>query len=252
MEIDNILALIFRLGVMVLVYFLLFLKFYRGYKKSKESGFKNTYFLGFSVLFFILFVFHILYGAYELYINTYTDYYELKGQFAWYVQSDDFVGDIVNNQMRPAFLIFYFLMNCVLAAQIYPLEKASNWHKNPIMKLILICGSSVWLLFIPIIGNSSFALIPVLLAFVGIAIGFMFNIFMLSKLYKAATGDVKQKALYGVLAFLFLAIGLVLAMEVGWAVAISPALTYRWEVVIGSIIQIIGAVFYYKGFTQES
>ena len=51
-------------------------------------------------------------------------------------------------------------------------------------------------------------------------------------------------------AFLFLAIGLVLAMEVGFLLSISPALTYRWEVVIGSILQIFGAIFYYKGFTK--
>jgi len=252
MELDNLFAIIFRLGIMVIVYFLLFRKFYQDYKRSKQSGFKNTYFLGFTVLFFILFIFHIAYGAYELYIHTVADHIDMKSQFGWYARTDDFVGDIVDNQMRPAYLLFYFLMNCVLAAQVYPLEQANNWKSNPFMKLILICGATLWLLFIPAIGNSAFALFPVILGFVGIALGFFVNILILVKLYKDATGELKQRALYGIFAFLLLAIGLVISMEVGLIMALSEALTYRWEVVIGSIIQIIGAVFYYKGFKSES
>ena len=250
MELDNVIAIILRLGVMVIIYYLLFQKFYRDYKKSKEQGFKNTYFLGFSALFLILFIFHIIYGSYVLYQNAVANPFNLKSQFEWFVKSDDFVGDTVNNQMRPAYLSFYFLINLVLAAQIYPLEQAKNWKKNPFMKIIIVCGSSVWLLFIPPIGNSFFAIIPVLLAFIGIGLGFLLNILILVKLYRNATGDVKQRALYGVFAFLFLAIGMVVSMEVGWIKMFSDQISYRWEVVIGSIIQIVGAYFYYKGFKR--
>ncbi len=252
LAIDNLLAIIFRLGVMVIMYYLLFQQFHRAYNKSKNAGFKNTYFLGFMFLFLILFIFHIVYGLYELYSHSVSSPFNLKAQFPWYVKSNDIVGLIINNQMRPAFLIFYFLVNCVMAAQIYPLEKANNWNKNPVMKAILICGCSLWLLFVPTIGNSPFAIIPVLLGFIGIGLGFILNILILIKLYKKATGDLRTRALYGVLAFLFLAVGLVLAMEVGWGAAITEQITYRWEVVIGSIMQIIAAIFYSKGFQQKT
>ncbi|MGV9171034.1 MAG: DUF998 domain-containing protein [Promethearchaeia archaeon] len=250
MELDNIFAIILRLGVMVIIYYLLFQKFYRDYKKSKKQGFKNTYFLGFTVLFLILFIFHIIYGSYNLYKNAVVVPYDLTVQFPWYTRTDGFVGVIVHNQMRPAYLSFYFLLNLVLAAQIYPLEKANNWDKNPFMKFILVCGCSVWLLFIPAIGNSSFAVIPVLFAFIGIGVGFLLNIMILVKLYKNATGDVRQRALYGIFAFLFLAVGMVISMEVGWIKIFSEEISYRWEVVIGSGIQIVGAFFYYKGFKR--
>ena len=120
MELDNFLAIIFRLGIMVIVYYLLYQKFHREYKLSRDSGFKNTYFLGFTLLFLILFVFHIFYGTYELYVRSVVNNIDIKSQFQWYIQTDDIIGDIVNNQMRPAFLFFYFLINIVLAAQIYP------------------------------------------------------------------------------------------------------------------------------------
>ncbi|MFO8017338.1 MAG: hypothetical protein R6U96_01780 [Promethearchaeia archaeon] len=250
MELDNIFAIILRLGVMVIIYYLLFQKFYRDYKESKKRGFKNTYFLGFTMLFLILFIFHVIYGSYELYQNAVANPFNLKSRFEWYIKSDDFVGNTVSNQMRPAYLSFYFLINLVLAAQIYPLEQANNWDKNPFMKIILICGSSVLLLFIPAIGNSWFAILLVLLGFIGIAVGFVLNILILIKLCRRATGDVRQRALYGVFAFLFLAVGMVVSMEVGWINMFSEEISYRWEVVIGSGIQIVGALFYYMGFKR--
>ena len=213
-------------------------------------GFKNNYFLGFTVLFGILFIFHILYGSYELYINSVESFFDIKTQFGWYTLRNDFIGQIINNQMRPAYLVFYFLINCVLAAQIYPLEKANNWNKNYGMKFIVICGFSVWLLFIPIIGTSPFAIIPVLLAFIGIGVGFLLNIYIFVVLYRKATGDLKKRALYNVLAFLFLALGLLIAMEVGIIASFSSQISYRWEVTIGSILQLIGAIFYNRGFQK--
>ncbi len=250
-ELDNFLALVFRLGIMVVVFYLLFQKFYRDYQKSKKSGFVNYYFLGFSALFLIMLIFHILYGSYELYSNTVADPVNLKSQFNWYSESEDWIGKIANNQMRPAYLIFYFLTNLVLAAQIYPLELANGWKKNPVMRTIIVCGSSLWLNFIPAIGTSAAAAIIVILGFAGIGIGFLTNIAINIKLYIKSAGVLRRRALYAIFAFIFFAVGILWSMEMGFGEAIHESISYRWDVVVGSVLQIVGAFFYRVGYSKE-
>ncbi len=231
---------------MVIVYYLLFQKFHRDYLKSKTAGFRNNYFLGFSLLFFILLVFNLFYGLYELYINAIPDPVSLKNQFDWYADSENTVGSIINNQMRPAHLIFYFMMNMVMAAQIYPLEQANGWKKNPVMKFIILCGFSVWLVFIKPIGLSSFAVVPVILGFTGIGIGFLLNIGINLKLYMKAAGAIRTRALYAFSAFLTLAIGILFSMELGWGEFIHR--TFRID---GKSFSVRASKFWVLIFTQK-
>ena len=139
-------------------------------------------------------------------------------------------------------------MALVVAAQIYPLEKANGWKKNPVGKLVIACASSLGLLFIPAIGNSPAALVFVILGFFGIGIGLLLNIYINIKLYMKTAGEIKRRALYAATAFILFTLGILWSVELSFGDAIHPALTNRWDVVIGSVIQVIAAIFYLKGF----
>lgn len=247
--IEQILALVFRFA-MAFVYLYLFLYFYKSYKKSKEQGLTNNYFYGFSILFAILVVFHVLYGSYEYYINILQGPVDLKQQFPWFDENTNDVGSL-SHQIRPAYLIFYFLMNMVIATQVYPLEQALGWKKTPASKIIILCGCSLWLLFIPALSYSLAAWVIVIAGFLGIAIGFMLNIGANLKLFRNSVGALRKRALYAVFAFLLLALGLIWSMEVGWGELIYQGIGNREDVVIGCLIQIVAVVFYKLGFMKK-
>ncbi|MHA1732493.1 MAG: hypothetical protein ACTSU5_11150 [Promethearchaeota archaeon] len=247
--IDDTLALACRFG-MAAVYFYLLFYFRREYAKSKQTEYPNKFFLAFVVLFSILVSFHLIYGTYELYTRVAENPVNLKDYFPWYVEQGNFV-DTMANQVRPLYLVFYFIMNCVMAALAYPLEQAMGWRKSPFTILILACGSSLWLLFIPALSYTYFALVPISLGFLGFTLGFGLIIGVNVKLFHDSTGDVRARSLKAIVAFLCLGLGLILSMEVGWFTSLHPALTYRWEVVIGSGIQVVGSVAYRVGFKAK-
>ncbi|HMF29857.1 MAG TPA: DUF998 domain-containing protein [Candidatus Lokiarchaeia archaeon] len=246
MQTDAIFAIIFRYG-MIILYLYLFDYFYRGYQASKKAGFPNQFFLGFVFLFAILVIFHVVYGTYELYQQLVPNYVNLQAQFPWYQPQGNAI-DIVAAQVRPIFLFFYFLMNCVIATQVYPLEKAIGWKTTPVTKIMIVFGCSLWLLFIPALSYTYFSYVPITLGFVGIFLGFVINIGANIKIFKDSTGALRRQAVYAILAFLFLGVGLLWAFEVNFGPSINPAITNNDDVVIGCCIQLASAVFYRRGF----
>lgn len=246
MELDATFAIIFRFAIAV-VYFYIFHYFYKGYTQSVKNGFKNYFFIGFSILFFILSLFSIVYGGYELYTNLTPNFIDMKNNFPGEIPADPFIKTI-SHQLRPAYIIFYFLMNLVVATLVFPLEQAIGWKKGWATKIIILFGASLWLIFIPALTYTIFSLIPLVLGFTGIGIGFLLNIAVNMKLFKDSAGEIRRRSLYAILAFIFLAIGLVWSMEVMWGEAINEAITNKWDVVIGCCIQAISILFYRMGF----
>jgi hypothetical protein len=242
-NLDNIVALIARFA-MVFVYVFLFNYFYKGYKKSVAGGYKNSFFLGNSVLFGILSLFNLFYGSYELYKSIATSPRLLTNYFPWYVASTDPLLDLMSNQMRPLFLLFYFLMSVVFAVQVYPLEKAIGWEKTPFVKIILITGSLNWLMWIPPLCNTYLSVVTVVAGFLSIILGMFVNIGVNIKLFINSTGNLKKQSLFAIIAFIILGLGLAISMELGWISAVS----YRWEVVIGCVLQAIASFVYRKAF----
>jgi hypothetical membrane protein len=248
MQIDALLALVFRFA-MIFVYGYLVSHFHDRYKYSKKTGYPNNYFLGFSALFFILALFHVLYGYYELYVKVQQNYVDLKVFFPWYVEQGNAI-DSIAHQVRPAYLIFYFLMNCVIASQVYPLERFLGKDKTPFTKLILCLGSSLWLLFIPPLSYTMLSFVIIGFGFLGFFLGIMLNVGVNLKIFFTSTGSIRKQALFAVMGFLMLSIGLVWSMEVGWGSAVTGLdIGNRWDVVIGSIIQMVAAPFYLMGFS---
>ena len=246
----RILAFIARM-IMVAVFTYVFFYFKKGYNDSKKTGVKNTYFMGFMLLFAILTIFNLLYGAYGLYNELSAETIDLEARFSWWEDPGNEL-DMMANQMRPLFLSFYFFMSCILAAQVYPLEQAMGWKKAPFSKYMVISGAGVWLLFIPTIAYSYASFVIVGLSWFSLLLGFFLNIAVNIKIYRATAGTLRKRALYAVLAFFFLALGIAWSLELGWGSLINEAISNAWDVVIGSVFQLISAIFYLKGFSIES
>jgi hypothetical protein len=146
--------------------------------------------------------------------------------------------------MRPMFLIFYFIMTIVFTVQVYPLEKAIGWEKTPFTKTIIILGSLNWLMWIPVLTNTYLRVITVVSGFAALIFGVSLNIGVNLKLFKTSVGNLRTQSFYAFLAFLMLALGLAISMELGWI----PDISYRWEVVIGCVIQLFAAFLYRKAY----
>jgi hypothetical protein len=250
MDVPTIFALIFRIG-MIFVYLYITKYFFGGYKKSKDAGYPNKYYQGFAMLFIILIIFHLIYGTYELLYAFHVEMYDFKTNFPWYYNTGTYL-DEWRNQLRPLYLIFYFIMDGVIATQVYPLEQILGWKKSPFSKTIFGLGALVWLLFIPAIGMSVLTPIIVIGAFSGLALGFFLNIGANLKIFKQSTGTLRAQSAYAIFAFLLLAIGLVWSLEVNWISIFeelfNTSISLRWEVVIGSVLQLLAVVCYRVGF----
>jgi hypothetical protein len=248
MDLDVLLSLIFRFGL-IFVYLGMAIYFNTAYKKTKQEGFVNNFFRSFAIFFFILMVFHVIYATYELYFRIIPNPIDLKLRFPWYVSQSNLL-DEIGYQVRPLYLFFYSLLNYVIAALVYPLEQAMQWKRNFFTKLNILCGTLLWTLWIPALSYTYYTFIPIIMNFVGIGLGFILYIGVNIKLFKQSTGAIRTQSLYAIFAFFFLAFGLYVALEVGFFGWFGLDLSYRWEVVFGSAVQLISVVFYRLGFAR--
>jgi hypothetical protein len=246
----RLLAFIARMVAMS-VFGYLYVYFKKAYDESKKTEMRNTYFLGFMLLFGILTLFNLFYGLYGLYNEISATTINLDQNFAWWENPGNAL-DELKNQMRPLYLSFYFFLTCILAAQVYPLEQAMNWKKSPFSKTMILFGSGVWLLFIPAVAYTMVAYVIIGLSWLSFVMGFLLNIGVNIKIYKVSAGTLRKRALYAILAFFFLAIGIAWSLELGWGSSIYSGIENSMDVIIGSAFQLISALFYLKGFSLES
>jgi hypothetical protein len=243
---------------MAVGYFLIWVYFYRRYKQSKDAGFKNSFFMGFMVVFLLLMLFSLLYGIYEAWwwnLESTAGVFDLKRSFSWTeVENPDAYPAVVyamRNQYRPLYLSFYFLLNVVIASLVYPLEQAIGLKKTPFTKMMIVCGALEFLNFIPAIALSYIGVVIIIIGFFGVIIGLFLNIGVNIKLYRDSTGTIRRRSLFAILAFLILGVGLWASMEVGFASFFVAGASYRWDIILGSILQGFAVVFYRIGFGQE-
>ncbi len=154
--------------------------------------------------------------------------------------------EALTHQIRPGYLLFYSLLNFVIASLVFPLEQAIGWKKIPFTKFLIICGILEWTLFIPSLTYTNYAFIPIVVGFAGIILGIFLNIGVNIKLFIQTPGSIRTRSFYAIIAFFCMALGLVLSLQVGWLKFIG--VDYAGETIIGSIIQVFAAIFYRKGF----
>jgi hypothetical protein len=256
---EEILATIFRLG-MVIIYGYIWLYFHKRYKQSMEKGFKNNFFLGFLIIFGILIVFSLLYGLYEVYfwnLNSLEGVFDVAQHFTWAnkttleAQGYPPLVVLMCNQYRPLYISFYAILNFVMASLVFPLEQAVGFKKTPFTKFMVAAGCAIFLLFIRVIALSYIGVALVVIGFTGFGLGIILNVLVNLKLFKDSTGAIRRRCLFAICAFVFLALGLYASMEVNFVAAFVPGASYRWDVIVGSIFQIISVIFYRLGFAQE-
>ncbi len=246
----NLAAIIVRF-FMIYPYIYLVNYFVWGYRKSKSSGYKNNFFLGNSILFAIAVIFHVAYASYELYISTIPNATWLSSYFPWKPDNLEGLVRSMSHQVRPLYLLFYLLLTVVMAAQVYPLEQVVGLNKSPFTKSILVMGSFNLLLFIPALSYTWVSLVAIPLGFIAIASGIILNIIVNLIIFKRSTGTLRYQSLYGMFAFLLFGFGLALSLEVGWLKLIDESISYRWEVIVGSLIQLVAIIFYRRTYTMS-
>ncbi len=246
----NLAAIIVRF-LMIYPYLYLVNYFVWGYRKSKATGYKNNFFLGNSILFTIAVIFHIAYASFELYISTIPNAVMLNNYFPWKPDNLEGLVKSMSHQVRPLYIMFYLLLTVVMAAQVYPLEQVVGLTKNPFTKIILGLGSLNLLMFIPALSYTWVSLVTIPLGFFFFFFGIILNIVVNIVIFKRSTGTLRYQSLYGMSAFLLFGIGLTLSLEVGWLKMIDPSISYRWEVITGSLIQLIAIIFYRRTYTMS-
>ena len=211
----------------------------------------NPFFFGFTILFAIMVAVHLLYGGYELY-KALGGAVDLKEYFPGAPETaPNIFVELVTPQLRPLYMTFYAIMNIVIAMLVLPLEKAVGWKRTPITFLMVGAAVADLLLFIPIFQYNIMSFLFLVYGFVGLGMGFILNIIVNLKLFKDSTGAIRTRSLYAICAFLLMGVGLVLSLEVGWLTVFSDAITYKHEIVAGSILQIFAVVCYRLGFAKE-
>nr|MDO8117114.1 hypothetical protein [Candidatus Sigynarchaeota archaeon] len=174
---EDELAIIFRFAVIV-GFFLMFVFFMRNYRKSKESGFVNKFFLGYAVFFFALFCVQI-----GLSMDALLSYLHVPGT-GWI--KADFPGAddpdnvakvaVLSNMVLPIYILGLAALLCLLAAQIYPLEQTLNWKHAPGTVFLVSVAIALMLVFIPGITWSMYTLVLLFASIGGILYGLIINV----------------------------------------------------------------------------
>ncbi len=251
MALDDFIAVLFRYALTV-VYIGIMVFFIRGYTKSKAAGLPNKFFLGFSIMF--LAILGIIAGTavYETVNLIFTGTWNLQTPFPGYYDPimREQVG-IFLNFCRPLFVLAFIACNVMIAGQVYPLEIAINWKKAPATKLLVITGLAAFAIFIPGITFSIVTQILLVACIGSLLFGFALNIGVNIHLCRVSTGQIRRRSLFIILAFICFYMGFIWALEVGWTREFIPGATLKYDVVFGSILQMVAAVFYWVGFRQE-
>ncbi|NMC06322.1 MAG: hypothetical protein GYA24_13985 [Candidatus Lokiarchaeota archaeon] len=251
MALDDVVAVLFRYGLTV-VYIGIMIFFVRGYMKSKAAGLPNKFFLGFSIMFLAILGIIASTAIYETARLMFPGTASLSTPFPGY---DDpakqaQVG-IFLNFCRPLFVLAFLACNVMFAGQVYPLELAINWKKTPVTKLLLISGLATFFIFIPEITYTIITPILIVACIGSLVFGFFLNVGVNVHLFRISTGQIRRRSLFIILAFICFYLGFIWALEVGWTKEFIPFATLKYDIVFGSIMQMVAALFYWIGFRQE-
>ncbi len=255
MDIDVLLALLFRYGLTA-VYVAMLIFFKNGYQKSKTAGLPNKFFLGFSFMFLALLVMQAGIALYET-VNAFAPgTWDLKTEF---IKNVEIVAPALAAQVgiflnfcKPLYILALVTGNMLIAGQVYPLELAIAWKKTPVTKLLVVTGLALCLVFIPDITYSILTQFLIGACFGCLGFGFLLNIAVNIHLFRISTGQIRRRSMFIILAFVCFYLGFIWSLEVGWVRFFIPGAAYKYDVVMGSILQMVAAIFYWVGFRQET
>ncbi|MHA1872185.1 MAG: hypothetical protein ACTSXF_14660, partial [Promethearchaeota archaeon] len=239
MENETIYALIARF-LLIPFYIYLVYFFRKKYLESKKAGFENKFIIGFAVMFLVILGYQTFTAFYELlgYLNpSYSNF--LEGKFPG-TDTQEFKQTLwifANLASLPLYIVGESAFLVIYAAQIYPLEIILNLKRKPLSKLLYITAALLLLIFIQPIRESYIALILIALWVLELLIAFFFNLGINIKLAVKSTGVVRRRALMMMLAFILFNIGIIWALEVGWAKSIWSGFGLKMDIVFGSILQ---------------
>jgi len=255
-DIDEMVAVITRF-VMIAVYAYMVLFFKKSYKKQKDAGFVNKFFMGYLLFFLALLIYQVGISIYQIgmalgYIPGGQPMFPMEVGF-----DPDTVVFFLSNLMRPVFIIGLVGVEALIAAQIYPLEVAIGWKRTPGTIIMFITCGLLFLMFIPLLTWTYYSFVVLLIACAGVLYGFFMNIGVNIKMAKISTGEVRRRSVFIILASMLFYIGFLWTLEVGWTESIinifAPiSVSLKWDVLAGSILQAISALLYRSGLNTEA
>jgi hypothetical protein len=254
MGLTNELIAIFVLRLALAIVFLYMTYFfYKKYSQSKIDGFPNKFFVGFLLMFFILFIVSTVLFSYEVLDYVAPDSVSLlESNFPGYDDPDNMarVWITANLLSQPFYVASMIIAGLVFAGQIYPLEEIIGWSKTPLTKTILILSAMMTLVYIPAITYSIYSMMVVLALMLSVLFAAFINIGVNIKLARSSTGAIRTRSLYILMGLFLFYIGFIWSLEVGWAKLIYNQWGHTEDLYFGVILQIISTIFYSKGFTQ--
>jgi hypothetical protein len=259
MDNSDIAAIIARFTlIFVYVYMAFFFK--KSYKKQKEAGFVNKFFMGYLLFFLSLVVYQIGISIYQL--GTVLEIPFFSGwqlPFPMEVGFDpSSVVFFMGNMMRPLFVVGIIGAEALIAAQIYPLETALGWKRTPGTIFMFITCGLLFIMLIPLLTWTYYSFVVLLLSYAGVLYGFFMNIGVNLKMARATTGEVRRRSLMIIVASMCFYIGFLWTLEVGWTEGIinifipGASISLKWDVLVGSILQAFSAILYRSGLNTEA
>ncbi|GAB4327993.1 MAG: hypothetical protein Kow0069_35010 [Promethearchaeota archaeon] len=217
-------------------------------RKAKAAGIPNRFFVGFFFMFLVLFVMQAGIAVYE----AIPDAPNLQTPFPGYDALKDRVW-FLYNFMRPLFVLGLLMGLGITAGMIYPLEEIVGWRSFPLTKYLLVVAAAVLVVFVPAVTFSAYTVVVLLATFVGIGFGLFFNMAVNLKLAvrSPAGSSIRRRSVAILVAFVLFYLGLVWSLEVGWTKALVPVASLKWDVVVGSALQVVSGGLYWRGFRLE-
>lgn len=230
--------------------------FISGYKKSKEAGFANKFYLGFYLMFLLLSFYQIgstVYGFLQWLYPENVNLIEQPFPNANFYK-DGVVWIYWNLVHLPAYILGITAITLLFAAQIYPVEIIVKWERAPLSKILILLSILLMLEFIEPIRWSLYTPIVLTAWVLALSLTLFLNLGVNFKLALQTTGEVKKRSIRIILAFLLFFGGFIWALEVGWTDNIvfwmDVPNDYQWDIIIGSIIEVLGGFLYRSGFVS--
>ncbi len=249
---EDELAIISRFAL-IIVYLFMFVFFTRNYRKSKESGFVNKFFLGYAVFFFALFCVQI-----GLSMDALFSYLGIPGT-GW-IRADFPGADdpanvakvaVLSNMVLPIYILGLAALLCLLAAQIYPLEQTLNWRRAPGTIFLVCVSGGLMLVFIPALTWSTFTLVMMFASIAGMLYGLIINVGVNIKLAAVSTGDLRRRSVSIIFASILFYLGFIYTLEIGEislrVITGISGLSLKWDIIFGCALQMVSALLYWNG-----
>ncbi|MHA1715377.1 MAG: hypothetical protein ACTSXP_07010, partial [Promethearchaeota archaeon] len=154
----------------------------------------------------------------------------------------------LSNLARPLYVFGLAALNCLLAAQVYPLEMVINWTKKPVTLFLFGVAVALVLVFIPALTWTLYSFVVFLSTIISMLLGLIMNIGVNFKLAVVSTGDLRRRSIFIIFASFLFYLGFLWTLEIQEiSVMALFNLSGRYDIVLGCIIQGVSALFYYSG-----